>query len=173
MYNTNFIVKYQNIEDELLQKIKNHENKDNENDEEFYSSQDVLNICTKLYRDELLSVFDAENICDSKIQNGMECVISIINQNIKFKEIMFIATDFMKSIFIDENSSTNLINVENIQSLISMILFSQQLFYLTHQCICQQMNTNIIDDELLETLKEKTIELLKEKFTKQNSESQL
>jgi hypothetical protein len=168
MYNTNFIVKYQTIENELLEKIKNHENKDNENNEEFYSSDDVLNICSKLYQDELLSVFNAENIYDSKIQNAMQSVISILNKNIEFKEIMFIATDFMKSIFIDENSSTNLIKVENIQYLITTFLFSQQLFHITHQCICQQMNTNNIDDELLEGLKEKTIELLKEKFTKNN-----
>jgi hypothetical protein len=173
MYNTNFIVKYQTIENELLEKIKNHENKDNENNEEFYSSDDVLNICSKLYQDELLSVFNAENIYDSKIQNAMQSVISILNKNIEFKEIMFIATDFMKSIFIDENSSTNLIKVENIQYLITTFLFSQQLFHITHQCICQQMNTNNIDDELLEELKEKTIELLKEKFMKQNSKSQV
>lgn len=173
MYNTNFVVKYQTIENELLEKIKNHENKENETDEEFYSSQDVLNICSKLYQDELLNVFYAENICDSKIENGMQSVISILNQNNLFKEIMFVATDFMKHIFIDENSSTNLINVENIQYLITTFLFSQQLFHGTHQCICQQIHTNKIDDELLEWLKEEMIKLLKEKFTKKNSDSQL
>lgn len=171
MYNSNFVVKYQKIEDELLEKIKNNENKDN--DEELYSSQDVLNICSKLYQDELLSVFNAQNICDSKIQNGMQSVISILNENKQFTEIMFIVTDFMKHIFFDENSSTNVIDVENIQYLITTFLFSQQLFHLTHQCIIQQINTNKIDHELLESLKENIIELLKEKFMKKNSDSQL
>jgi hypothetical protein len=172
MYNTNFVVKYQKIEDELLEKIKNEENKDNEN-EEYYSSDDVLNICSKLYQDELLKVFDAENICDSKIENGMQSVITILNQNNLFKEIMFVATDFMKHIFIDENSSTNLIQVENIQYLITTFLFSQQLFHLTHQCICQQITRNTIENHLLEWLNERIIELLKEKFMKKNSDSQL
>jgi len=173
MYNINFVVKYQIIENELLEKIENNENKDDENDEEFYSSQDVLNICSKLYQDELLSVFYAENICDSKMQNGMQYVISILNENIKFKEIMVVATEFMKNIFIHENSCTNIMNVENIQNLITTFLFSQQLFHITHQCICEQINICIIDDELLIKLKEKTIELLKEKFTKKNSELQV
>lgn len=171
MYNTNFVVKYYTIENELLEKIKNNENRDN--DEELYSSQDVLNICSKLYQDELLKVFDAENVCDSKIQNGMEYVISILNENNKFNEIIIIATDFMKHIFIDENSSTNLIQVENIQYLITTFLFSQQLFHLTHQCICQEINTNTIDNHLLEWLNKNIIELLEEKFTKKNSDSQL
>ena len=55
MYNTKFKVKYFEIEEELLHRLKNKipkEHEDNEDDEYEYSNQDILDICNKLYRDE-------------------------------------------------------------------------------------------------------------------------
>ena len=40
------------------------------------------------------------------------------------------------------------------------VLFSQNIFYITHKCICQQIELNTIDDDLLVTLKQKCIETL-------------
>ena len=64
-YNTQFKVKYNDIEQELIHKLKNktpEEYEENSDEEHEYSTQDVLDICNKLYRDELLSVFEAEDV---------------------------------------------------------------------------------------------------------------
>ena len=40
-----------------------------------YNKEDILLICDKLYRDELISVFNASNLLDDKIDNGMKYVL--------------------------------------------------------------------------------------------------
>ena len=94
MYNTQFKVKYNDIETELIHKLQNekkYETNRNQNDnadektgEYIYNEQDVLDICYKLYNDELLSVFNAEDLEDNKIDNGMKYVYEIMMQNEKF-----------------------------------------------------------------------------------------
>jgi hypothetical protein len=49
MYNLDFIVKYKQIEEDLIEKIDAGENE--------YSREDVYSICDELYRNELLAVF--------------------------------------------------------------------------------------------------------------------
>ena len=46
------------------------------------------------------------------------------------------------------------------KQLLLMILFSQDIFYIMHKCICQQIELNIINDDLLVALKQKCIETL-------------
>ena len=69
MYNTKFQVKYYNIEKELLSNINLVEEYQYQ-----YSPQDVLDICNKLYRDELLSVFDLEFFEDDKMNEMIKNV---------------------------------------------------------------------------------------------------
>jgi len=119
MYNTQFKVKYNTIEVELINKLKvktsqedneehdemkdlendldndleNDLDNDLEDDEENYeyTSQDVLDICNKLYMDELISVFDSENIFDP--ENPFDLLNTLFNfenaLSIYYKYIFF------------------------------------------------------------------------------------
>ena len=165
MYDTNFIVKYHDIQEELDLILK----KDNEVDHYQYSSQDILDICNKLYRDELCSVFYAEDIMDDKIDKGMRTVFDIMLVNPDFKAII----DKMKELLLlresknleleleleSESDTVNLesvnldtINLDTINLEILLTLFSENIFYITHKCICQQITTGHIDIELIAKL---------------------
>jgi len=169
MYNTQFKVKYNDIESELIHKLKNTKGYDTENSEYLnnpseinkygYNSQDVLDICNKLYRDELLSVFYADTLIDDKIDNGMKYIYKIMMQNEHFKKNICHLEETYFQNFI-KNEEISLEKQTSIRQLILIILFSQQVFYITHKCICQQIELNIIDEELLVELRDKTMELL-------------
>jgi hypothetical protein len=169
MYNTQFKVKYNDIETEIIHKLKNEKkdystNQNDDNDEKtgeyIYNEQDVLDICYKLYNDELLSVFNAEDLEDNKIDNGMKYVYEIMMQNEKFNIIF---SDFEKNYFQEfiSNEENNVEKQESIRQLILIILFSQDIFYITHKCICQQIETSVIDDNLLVNLKQNLCNLIK------------
>ena len=91
MYDTKFIVRYHDIQEELVLILKKEEEergvKPVEEDNRYYS-QDILDICNKLYRDELCSVFYAEDIMDDKIDKGMKTVLDIMLVNPNFKAII-------------------------------------------------------------------------------------
>ena len=71
LYNIHFKVKYFDIQEELLAKLDGRGD-----DNEEYTRQDVLDICYKLYTDELCSVFHVENILDkSFIQEVLQQVV--------------------------------------------------------------------------------------------------
>ena len=168
MYDTKFIVRYHDIKEELDLILK----KDNEVDHYQYSSQDILDICNKLYRDELCSVFYAEDIMDDKIDKGMKTVFDIMLVNPDFKAII----DKMKELLLLRESknveleldtvtlgSVNLdtvnlesVNLDTINLEILLTLFSENIFYITHKCICQQITTGHIDTDLLEILNQNT-----------------
>ena len=169
MYDTKFIVRYHDIQEELVLILK----KDNEVDHYQYSSQDILDICNKLYRDELCSVFYAEDIMDDKIDKGMKTVFDIMLVNPDFKAII----DKMKELLLlresknvelelESESESDTINLEsvNLESVnldtinleILLTLFSENIFYITHKCICQQITTGHIDTDLLENLNQNT-----------------
>lgn len=173
MYNIQFKVKYNDIETELINKLNNKtgyhgehsddpnsakESDINENDNE-YDSQDVLDICSKLYRDELLSVFGAEELMDEKIDKGMKYVCEIMMKNDKFQKLICELEEiYFKEILKEETSSSG--KQDSIKQLILIILFSQDVFHITHKCICQQIELSTIDEELLVELRKKTMELL-------------
>ena len=164
MYDTKFIVRYHDIQEELVLILK----KDNEVDHYQYSSQDILDICNKLYRDELCSVFYAEDIMDDKIDKGMRTVFDIMLVNPDFKAII----DKMKELLLlresknleleleleSESDTVNLesVNLDTINLEILLTLFSENIFYITHKCICQQITTGHIDTDLLEILNQNT-----------------
>ena len=175
MYNTKFIVKYHDIQEELVLKLKNKTEKEyqeNSDDEYEYSNKDILDICDKLYRDELCSVFYAENIIDDKIDKGLQEVLQLMLLNTDFKNII---EDIKKIVYGIEISNRSGLNKnkdndefeenfkENSTFFVFMILFSQNIFYITHKCICQQLDTGIIDNCLLEEIKKHSIVILQNK----------
>ena len=159
MYNTNFKVKYHDIEEELILKLQN------ESDECGYDNQDILDICDKLYRDELLSVFYIDDFLDNQFEDSMKSVLEEMLVNPKFK-IMF---DDMVNVLCMEKSKSNsdIIDIndsfklnDNLKMFVLLTLFIQSIFYITHQCICQQLTLGTIDDHLLVELKTKTMDIL-------------
>ena len=169
MYNTQFDVKYNYIETELIEKLNNKETTD-------YNLEDVSDICSKLYRDELMTVFDVNFILDDKLDQGMKNIYKIMIKNEKFKQITddlinaylleFIQTKERgeevgeDEILTQKQEVKNFEQLQQVRQLVLLILFSQNIFYITHKCICQQMEQCTINDDLLVILKQKSTELL-------------
>jgi hypothetical protein len=164
MYDTKFIVKYHDIQEELNIILKEKEDQ--------YSSQDILDICNKLYRDELCSVFYAEDIIDDKIDKGMKTVFDLMLVNPDFKAIidkkkellllkesknLELELDTVDLDVINLESGLDTINLDTVNLEILLTLFSENIFYITHKCICQQITTGRIDTELLQKLVAKLI----------------
>jgi hypothetical protein len=153
MYNTQFKVKYNDIENELLDKMNN------EKKEEEYTKQDVLDICSKLYRDELLSVFGAEDLMDDNFDSGMKYVYEIMIQNECFKQIICNMEKFYtKELY--KNKELTVEQNDCLKQIILISLFSQHIFHITHKCICQQIETGTIDDTLLLEINKRFVDLL-------------
>ena len=144
MYNTNFIVKYNDIQEELLK---------NNNDESEYSNEDILDICNKLYRDELVSVFYADDLLDDKIDSGMKYILEKMLENNDFKLLTNEAIVKFKNSCIEEEEEGEE-RENNFKMILILTMFSQECFYLFHRCICQQLTLGIIDSDLLVQLKQ-------------------
>jgi len=200
MYNTAFKVKYYDIEQELIFKLKNKTELKNNNNEEpdnysieedgkreereegeereeegeddyEYTSEDIITICDKLYRDELLSVFYADSIMDDKLDKNMQYVLEQLNSNPEFKYI-FDETKHLLYLY-ELNQTKHLTEEEknivkdNYDYVVLLTLFSQTLFYITHRCVCQQITTGTVDINLLNELNNRTIEVLNDKNKKE------
>jgi len=153
MYDTDFKVKYYDIQQELLDKLYNDPDPD-------YTQEDILDVCNKLYKDEITSVFYAEDILDDKIDQNMKQLLDKMNLNNSFQQIMNeLKLHFINYMFNQfEMDDTN--NIENIDFVIFLTLFSDKMFYITHKCICQQLISGLIDHELLVKIKEEALKIL-------------
>jgi hypothetical protein len=155
MYNTNFKVKYHDIEQELVYKNNAVNTEAGADHNDVYSLEDIQIVCDKLYKDELTSVFYAEDILDDKIDEGIKHVIKKMSENNDFKIIVDKLKEELKTQFnpvelqVDEQSIDYR---NNIDLLVYLTLFSKEHFHLTHKCICQQLNNGHIDNHLLEDL---------------------
>jgi hypothetical protein len=183
MYNTDFEVKYYDIEQELIFKLKNktdisnsnnneepdnHSIEDEEAQDDYeYTSDDIITICDKLYCDELLSVFYAESIFDDKLDKNMQYALEQMNYNQDFKNIfdetkhLLYLHELDQTKHLPEEQKKNV--KDNYDFVVLLTLFSQTLFYITHKCVCQQLTTGTIDKNLLNELKTRTIEVLNDK----------
>jgi hypothetical protein len=143
--------------------VKEEAVKEEEDDEDIeYTMEDVHLICEKLYRDELLSVFEVETINDGNMDAGIKRVIEKMIENPKSKKLL----EEIKQDLVDfSNFSGTSTEMENIQRnadyIIFITLFSQHIFYITHRCVCQLFTINDIDDDHVNLLKEKMIKLFK------------
>ncbi len=147
------------------EKDNNGSNSDEDDDDEEYeyTLDDVYTICEKLYRDELLSVFNVQSISDENIDAGIKAAIEQMIDNESFRKLL----DDIKVNLIDfDNFAGTPEELENMKRnseyLIFISLFSQKLFYLTHICLCQLFTVGEISPELLSKIKEKTIGLFKQ-----------
>lgn len=141
MYNTQINVKYHDIKQELLAK---------QSSQDIYTVEDITIICEKLYRDELLLVFNAENIMDDNIDICIKQVFTNLMLYSSFKQTF---DEIVETVFNKDFDSEN--QKEGIANMCVFILFSEDVFYITHKCICQLTNTGEINDEFLEQLKQK------------------
>lgn len=114
MYVSTFQVKYYTIEQELKEKAALT------ND---YSIDDVETVCQKLYRDELLSAFDVDDITDPSVSHELDRLLAIMSKNGLFCEV---ANEFQL--------------LQNTSSFVH--LFSFHLFHIMHKCIQQQESEN-------------------------------
>lgn len=151
-------VKEEPIKEEVVKK----EDDDEEDEDIEYTMEDVHLICEKLYRDELLSVFEVETINDGNMDAGIKKVIEKMVENPKTKKML----EDIKENLVDFTSFTGTpTEMENIRRnadyIIFITLFSQHIFYITHICVCQLFTINDIDDELVNLLKERMINLFK------------
>ena len=160
MYNTNFDVKYHDIEEELTFKLKNKKQEeltDNTVSEYEYSNQDILDICDKLYRDELTNVFYADNIGDDKIDIGIKYISQKMLDNNEIKIIFNTIKDqfFQKDYFnyLEHNEAVKKNFEENSDLKFKLLLFQKEFFYIYHKCICQQLTLGTIEQHLLDDLK--------------------
>jgi hypothetical protein len=80
----------------------------------------------------------------------------ILNQ--QFKSIICELNNFLSKLDLLDISSN-----ENTDFFILLTLFSKDLFYLTHKCICQQFTLGTIDNELLSQLLQESIKILSDK----------
>lgn len=176
LYNIHFNVKYFDIQQELLTKL--------DNDGE-YTRQDVLDICYKLYTDELCSVFNVENILDKSLNDNIQEVIQQISTNNNpFKTIVedlttLLLDDFLTNLLEegegqgeegqgeDKGEKRETDYRENCQQFIHTLLFSKDLFYITHKCIVQQLSDKPMES-LLEGLKSKCLEVIHNKYMETN-----
>ena len=133
MYNTNFIVKYKQIEEELLLKFLQELERPLE-----YSKQDVFDICQGLYQFEILSVFGVSNIDDIGISTTILNLLSRMKENIEFMELFEIYKQ--KNIFMEED-------------ILFASLFNYDLFHIFHQCICEITQKGFLEKETFERFK--------------------
>jgi hypothetical protein len=131
MYNTEFIVKYKMIEEELIEKMNN------ENEE--YTKEDIYDICNHLYQHELLSVFQVNDIDEIFIKKKIDLLWDTIKEN---SEIIAIINTYKERMAMYSIGYTD----ENI----FVGLFNYDLFYLIHMCICKCLTNIQIDRDALE-----------------------
>jgi len=164
MYKTDFIVRYRDIENELMKcfdddNIKEHDDQALADDDYNYTREDVTCICDKLYRDELLSVFDADSLEDPK----MELRINMVFEHLIKHDIFIQFLEELRPKVMDKgnvNTEQEQINYkQNTDNLIFMTMFSQQIFYLSHQCICKMLVNEQVNNELIGELKDKMLEM--------------
>jgi len=133
---------------------------DDQSEEDYkYTRDDIAYICDKLYRDELLSVFDADSLEDPQMDAGIKMVFEHLIKHDEFIQFLEeLSPKVMdKSKVKTEQEQFNF--KRNTDYLIFITMFSHQLFYLTHQCICKMLVNEHVGDELIGDLKGKLLQI--------------
>ncbi len=145
-YNIDFKVKYYDIEQELLENIKNGETG--------YTEEDINVLCNKLYDDELTSTFFAENKLDDKIDEGMKYILEAMFKNSDFVKL---ANEIKELLMFNNASDTDDTYEYNANYIVILASFSFPVFWVMHKCICQQLTNGNIDNNLLVQLKDQLV----------------
>ena len=165
MYKTDFIVRYRDIENELMKRFDDNikaqakEEQSHDDEDEDYTREDVTCICDKLYRDELLSVFDADSLEDPKMDSNIKMLFEhLIKHDVFIQFLEELRAKVMeKGNVKTEQEQFNY--KQNTDNLIFMTMFSQQIFYLSHQCICKMLVNGQVNNELIGELKDKMLQM--------------
>ena len=134
MYNTQFIVKYKQIEQELIIKCETQPSLSLE-----YSKDDVFDICKELYQNELLSVFTASGIDDINISDCISSIWLLLKTNQEFINIFEVYRQNNFAIYADDIVFTS--------------LFNYDFFFIIHKCVCEEIENGTIDKDTLEQFK--------------------
>ena len=165
MYKTDFIVRYRDIENELMKRFDDNikaqakEEQSHDDEDEDYTREDVTCICDKLYRDELLSVFDADSLEDPKMDSNIKMLFEhLIKHDVFIQFLEELRAKVMEKVNVKtEQEQFNY--KQNTDNLIFMTMFSQQIFYLSHQCICKMLVNGQVNNELIGELKDKMLQM--------------
>jgi hypothetical protein len=146
--------------DKSVALAKEKDAEDAEDEEDYkYTREDIAYICDKLYRDELLSVFDADSLEDPKMDAGIKMVFEHL---IKHEEFIQFLNELSPKVMDKSKVKTEQEQFNfkrNTDYLIFITMFSHQLFYLTHQCICKMLLNGHVGDELIGDLKGKLLQI--------------
>lgn len=134
-YNTSFNVKYFDIEQELLGTSNGSD--------DAYTQDDVELVCCKLYQDEIMSVFGMETFDADKMDMHLNALYDVFETNESF---MLMLRDV-------DNGKGQI-------RLLFCLLFSQEVFHIMHKCVCEQLNKHVIDDVLLQSLKDSLLKAI-------------
>ena len=143
------------------EQVEEDEQQEEEEEEEDYkyNRKDITYICEKLYRDELLSVFDAESIDDPKMDEGIKAIFEALIKNEQFQSFL----KEMNGLLSDPSTAKTELELANLKRntdyLIFITLFSQQTFYLTHKCLCEMLTLGHVTSEMMDQLKQRTLKI--------------
>jgi hypothetical protein len=129
-YNVDFVVKYHDIKEDLLEKKKS--------EQEEYTEDEMTLIIDELYRHELLSVLNCDDICDEKLSETMNQLYNEMKVYPPFTEIMGL---FKQQRFAQEGVD---------EDIVFTCLFCYDTFFILHKCICEFFNKREISSDLLE-----------------------
>jgi hypothetical protein len=108
-------------------------------------------------------VFGADDILDDKIDIGMKHVFEKMCINTEFNKIIEEMTQIALKTFMP-NTKLDESKLHDLKQLITLTLFSQHIFYITHKCVCQQLELGTIDECLLLEVKAHSIDVLKKLY---------
>jgi hypothetical protein len=153
------LAKAAKLENEKTQVVEAEAQAEDDEEDYKYTRDDIAYICDKLYRDELLSVFDADSLEDPKMDAGIKMVFEHLIKHDEFIQFLEeLSPKVMdKSKVKTEQEQFNF--KRNTDYLIFITMFSHQLFYLTHQCICKMLVNEHVGDELIGDLKGKLLQI--------------
>jgi hypothetical protein len=152
-------LKKEKEKEQVNNEIVNENNEDDDDDlsDYDYTREDIMYICEKLYRDELISVFDAESLEDPKMDAGIKMVFERLIKHDEFSKFLVELSPYVVDNSKAKTEQEFFIYKRNSDYLLFITMFSQQLFYLTHQCICKMLVEGHVGNELLHELKSKLI----------------
>ena len=146
-------------QDQQQEQSEEQEQEEEEEEEYKYNRKDITYICEKLYRDELLSVFDAESIDDPKMDEGIKAIFEALIKHDQFQSFL----QEMNGLLSDPSTAKTELELANLKRntdyLIFITLFSQQTFYLTHKCLCEMLTLGHVTSEMMDQLKQRTLKI--------------
>ena len=167
-YNTSFNVKYMSIFKELEEKINGRviikdEIEDYTDEIEDYTIEELKTIISTLYIYELNSVFFLQDtVISPLLANRMNKVVDeLCDLNTRFRDLYRKYTFYNKDLIVkDDNDDDDVSDykqssknyIEMFDDVRDMMFFSENVFYLTHQFICNISNNDIINDTLLDEM---------------------